>query len=93
MAASFAEVVQLYKSTVSSVTDPRDYFSSDEYNELKRSAALVFDKVKPTCDTFIGIVQGLKRRVRNRFPGHRACTVLSKALSQRAIHGNSTLYT
>ncbi len=69
MATSFEEFAELYKSTVSSVTDPQDYFSSDEYHELKRSAKLVFKKVKPKCDTFIGIVKGLKKGTEIGSPG------------------------
>ena len=58
-ADEFSQIIELYESTVSSVTDPQDYFSSEEYHNAKRLAALVFNTVKSNCEVFIRIVEGL----------------------------------
>ena len=57
----FEQLEFLYKETVKSVTDPQDYFSSDEYHTLKHLASTVFDKVKPKCEIFLGIVRGTNK--------------------------------
>ncbi len=57
-AGEFRQISVLYENTIRAVTDPQDYFSSDEYCSLKRLANLVFERVKSKCATFVGIARG-----------------------------------
>ena len=57
----FGQISALYENTIRAVTDPQDYFSSDEYCSLKRLANVVFKRVKSKCATFLGIARGTNK--------------------------------
>ena len=68
-AEHFKQITTLYENTVRLVTDPQDYFSSDEYYNLKQLANLVFERVKMKCAIFLGVVRGLNKGQDMGLPG------------------------
>ncbi|MFC2010614.1 hypothetical protein ACFLVU_02580 [Chloroflexota bacterium] len=68
-ADQFKQVTTLYESTIRLVTDPQDYFSSDEYYSLKHLAYLVFEKVRMKCAIFLGIARGSNKGQDIGLPG------------------------
>jgi hypothetical protein len=56
---NFERFRALYEDTTKIVSDPQDYFSSEEHHKLSHLAEVVFNKVKPKCEIFIGITEGL----------------------------------
>jgi len=65
----FESIDILYKDIIRTVTEPQNYFSSEEYHVLKQLAYMVFDKVKSKCDLFLGIVRGTNKGNEIGHPG------------------------
>jgi hypothetical protein len=68
MASSFSEFTKLYQSIVSSVTNPKDYFSSDEYLKFEQSAEVAYIRAEPLCKPAIKVLQGIKKGEEIGFP-------------------------
>jgi len=79
----FEQLIILYEGTIRSVTDPQEYFSSDEYHRLKQLVHIVFDKVKLKCEIFLGIVRGSNKGSEIGHPGiERALCFPSRFLKE-----------
>jgi hypothetical protein len=58
MIYSFSELTELYQSNVSSVTRTEDYFNTDDYRRLEKENENAYERIKPTCNSLIEILQG-----------------------------------
>ena len=58
MIYNFAELIQLYQSNVSSVTITEDYFNTGDYRRLEKENENAYERIKPTCNSLVGILQG-----------------------------------
>ena len=54
----FGLLESLYRGSICSVTDPGDYFKSQEYRDLSSEASRVFVRLHPQCQAFLDIVRG-----------------------------------
>ncbi|MFA6347206.1 MAG: hypothetical protein WCX07_02860 [Dehalococcoidales bacterium] len=58
MIYSFSELTRLYQSNVSSVTRTEDYFNTDDYRRLEKENENAYERIKPTCNSLVEILQG-----------------------------------
>ncbi len=58
MIYDFAELTQLYRSNVSSVTRTEDYFNTDDYLRLEKESEIAYERIKPACNSLVEILQG-----------------------------------
>jgi hypothetical protein len=68
MANSFAALTRLYQKIASSVTNPKDYFSSEEYRKYEKSTGTAFSRIEPLCNSLIVVLQGIKKGEEIGFP-------------------------
>jgi len=59
MNSAFPKTEALYRDAVRAVSDPGDYFASDEHRELSREAAAAFSAFEPSLPAFFDVVRGL----------------------------------
>jgi hypothetical protein len=69
MTSSFAGITQLYRDIAASVTNPKDYFSSDEYRKYEKVTEIAYGRLEPLCNSLIGVLQGKKKGDEIGFPG------------------------
>ena len=58
MTDRFNEITGLYQSIASSVTKTEGYFATEEFQKLKESNGIAYEKIKPLCKSLIEVMQG-----------------------------------
>ncbi len=69
MTSSFTDITKLYQKIVASVTNPKDYFTSEEYRKYEKSTEITYTKLEPLCNSLIRVLQGVKNGDEIGFPG------------------------
>lgn len=67
--AIFEQVEVLHQEMLRSVTDVKDYFSSEEYHSLRRTAGFAFTRLVPQMEVFLDVVRGVRDGARIGHPG------------------------
>ncbi|MDD4923398.1 MAG: hypothetical protein PHF74_01010 [Dehalococcoidales bacterium] len=86
MTDNFAELTDLYQSITSSVTRTEDYFTTDEYQNLKKSNAIAYGKIKWLCQKLLEILQGKNSGEAISLPGiEKKISFYNRILKKQSI--------
>jgi hypothetical protein len=58
MTDEFIRLTRLYQSIAASVTRTEDYFSSEEFHMVEKSNGIACERIEPSCQALIKVLQG-----------------------------------